>query len=989
MPSNMKGLTQFIVELRNSKDAEQEHQRIISEINNVRSKFSLLLNSYQKKKYVCKLIYIYLQGYTDEVHFGLKQALLLVESSNYSEKLLGYLLVLILYGRTSAPIKTHFEDLLELVWSYLMNDLRSNSDDINCLALQFIATNFNVSADDLASPVLTNADDPTSQWEELMGLVYQLCVSPTTKACTRKKAVIAFYVLVKLYPQLLLANDSWVPRLLALVDDKELNVVLAVIPLVKYVVELKPVYAKSLLPLIANRLHSILVEEKCPEDYYYYEVPAPWLVVKLFQLVEQFFVLGEDSRNMSSILGNIDDRTLTKLRQSVTKLIQNASKPVQGQPSRNSQSSILFQAVSLAVFLDASIDAIEGAIYALVQLLSSPETNNRYLVLDALVKLSARSSFTAPFKDHLDKIYRSLYDKDISVRKKSIDLLFTICDEASYTQIIAKLLDYFPLAESSLKLDISIKIAVLAEKFATDSIWYISTMLRLLSIGGKSAKTGQSDSSAEVWERIVQIIVNNEDLQKKSCRLIINLLNKDDCANADSLIRVAALVLGDYGSLIADDEEKTSQYNNFAQFRLLYEAYFKAQIPTRPILLTAFVKILVKFPDADFAPDILDLFEAETSSLDLEIQARAHEYLKVASLTVSGDSNDVSFARSVVKSLPPFDVKQNSLMNHLGNLQALKSGRSRSVVNVLKIPKPKDGRQKSIAAGVDSDLSDAEEGLNESGFDPFADSTSAAKTKLSPKWYDGYHRMLHYDAGIFYEDQLVKITYRVVKNGLNVAYHFTIINNTAKTSAAELTAFTVLELQSPIKRENPNYFVKLVKVPESTIATKTTMEMTATIRNVVENNESPIISMSYRCGGSFNTLHLKVPVVILKTLTATDLAPEEFKRRWFQIGEALAGHAGETRGAVKTNHKYILSNVLRTLQRLGFAVVHCTPDTSTTGEVLVMAAGILHTSSSNYGVLATIHSLDHEGRLFDVTVRCTGGGVSEVVFGGLEEIFNV
>uniref|UniRef100_A0A0L0P4X2 AP-2 complex subunit alpha n=1 Tax=Candidozyma auris TaxID=498019 RepID=A0A0L0P4X2_CANAR len=992
MPATMKGLTQFIVDLRNSKDAEEEHKRINLEINNVRSKFTLSLNSYQKKKYLCKLMYIYLLGYTDEVQFGLKKAFDLIASSDYGEKQVGYLLVSILYSRSNTSLKAHLEDLLELIGPHLLSDLKSNSDDVNCLAIQFIASNFNVCPQDstVHNSAMDELEDPSSQWQELVRLLYQHCVSPTTKAFTRRKAVITFYVLLKLFPLMILLNDRWIPRLLALVDDKETSVVLSVIPLVKLLVDLKPKYAKSLLPSIANRLHSILVEENCPEDYYYYDVPAPWLVVKLFQLVEHFFILGENSDNPVIIVGSIDNQTLSKLRQAVSRLIKNASRPVKGPPSRNSQSSILFQAVSLAVFLDASVEAIEGAICALVQLLTSPETNNRYLVLDALMKLSVRASTTGPFQDHLEKIFRSLYDKDISVRKKSADLLFTVCDEKTYTQIISRLLEYLPLAESSLKADISVKIAVLAEKFATDSIWYISTMLRLLSIGGRSVRTTSSNgvnSSGEVWERIVQIIVNNEDLQKKACKLIINLLRKEEGLPADSLIRVAALVLGDYGSLAAE-EDQANQFSIFSQFRLLYEAYFKAQVSTRPLLLTTFIKILVRFPDENYVPDILDLFEAECLSLDLEIQTRAHEYLKLGSLTVNGTQEEKRFSQSVIKSLPPFDVKLNSLMNHLRSLQVIRNGRSRSTVNVLKVPRPK-GQNQNLGnpSDFDSDLSDAEENPDESGGDPFGDRPTSSVTKLSPNWYSGYHRMLHYDAGIFYEDQLIKITYRLTKRAAKILYQFTIINNAAKTANTDITALTVLDLKNPGRQENPSYFVKLNKVPDSTVGVKTAMEIEATIRHVVEDSESPVISLSYRCGGSFTTLHLRIPVVLLKTLSTTELSLEEFKKRWFQIGEALGSQAGEKRGVVRTNHKYILSNVLRTLQRLGFAVVHCTPD-NTSADILVMAAGILHTTSSNYGVLLSMRSLEADGRLFDLTIRCTGGGVPEVIYLSLEEVFD-
>ena len=220
-------------------------------------------------------------------------------------------------------------------------------------------------------------------------------------------------------------------------------------------------------------------------------------------------------------IDKLDDNTINQLRQVVAKSIQNASQPIKGLPNRNSQSSILFQAVSLAVFLEASPEAISGAMNALLMLLTSNETNTRYLSLDALIKLTARSNsnYLSSLKDNFDKalniIMKLLRDKDISVRRKALDLLYTICNFENYNIIISKLLDYFPNADFLLKSELAIKIAVMAEKFATDSTWYVTTMLKLLSIGGGSNSNGVGFMSNEVWERIVQIVVNNESLQKR------------------------------------------------------------------------------------------------------------------------------------------------------------------------------------------------------------------------------------------------------------------------------------------------------------------------------------------------------------------------------------------------------------------------------------------------------------------------------------------
>lgn len=75
--NQMKGLHQFIVDLRNSKDQEEEYKKIRTEANTIQNKFqsTTSLNNYQKKKYICKLIYIFILGYSELVNFGLNESI--------------------------------------------------------------------------------------------------------------------------------------------------------------------------------------------------------------------------------------------------------------------------------------------------------------------------------------------------------------------------------------------------------------------------------------------------------------------------------------------------------------------------------------------------------------------------------------------------------------------------------------------------------------------------------------------------------------------------------------------------------------------------------------------------------------------------------------------------------------------------------------------------------------------------------------------------
>ncbi|KAK6201448.1 armadillo-type protein [Scheffersomyces amazonensis] len=959
-PSQMKGLTQFIINLRNSNDSEEEAKRINLEINNIQTKFATNLNGYQQKKYLCKLVYIYLNGYHEGIEFGLKHAIELVDSQVYSEKQLGYLAISILANKNSSKIDLN--NTLNIVYPILIKDLRSNNEDINCLAIQYIASNFNLS--DNASYQIDESDENSSEWLELIDMTYSFVTSPIHKPIVKRKAIIALFALSKLYPKVIINNNNWIPRILTLIDDKDFDIVISSMPLVEYVVRLKPQFIKSIIPAIGLKLFNIVVEGKCPEEYYYYKIPAPWLVVGLLHLMEQFFLMKDKDIPVLCI-SNLDDQTLNNFRQVVSTSIQNASQSIKGLPNRNSQSSILFQAVSLAVFLDASEDAIHGAINALILLLNSPDTNTRYLALDALTKLTSRSNIPVGVDDTIPKLFQLLYDKDISVRRKALDLLYATCTPLTFSSIINRLLDYFPFSDFSLKSELGIKIAVLAERFATDSTWYVTTMLKLLSIGGGYNSNGVSYIGNEVWERIVQIIVNNEDLQQKTCKLIINLLKNPLVLSAngksqpiqtglsENLIKVAGFVLGEYGHLVNDAD---------TQFQLLYESYFRVSLLTRAMLLSTFLKFLVKFPDNDFVPEIIDLFEIESKSMDLEIQTRAYEYLKLATI-----SSNFELAQKTIKPLPAFVNVESSLLHRIGGYHDISRRKSR--VLAKNIPR------KSPTA----DITNGEDDTN-----PFDDT----KTALSPNWYSGYYRMLHFDAGIFFESPLIKLTYRILKEGNNILIRFTIINNSAKTAGTDITKFTVLELESRAGDTDPSYLLNLKQVPESTIRDKSVLEIEIKVRSVIENNESPILSVTFMCGGSFNQLNLKFPVLLIKTLSATILGSEDdFEKRWLQIGELLGTNEGEYTTTVIPSASFTYPNIIRLLSRLGFAIVYASPE-NPPSNLLIKGAGILHTQKSNYGVLTKVKSIESEVQEngYNIVVRCTGGGIAEVIALTLKEI---
>lgn len=114
----MRGLAVFISDIRNcmceartvffllltavilvGKSKEAEIKRINKELANIRSKFKgdKTLDGYQKKKYVCKLLFIFLLGH--DIDFGHMEAVNLLSSNKYSEKQIVSLVVQIMFLR--------------------------------------------------------------------------------------------------------------------------------------------------------------------------------------------------------------------------------------------------------------------------------------------------------------------------------------------------------------------------------------------------------------------------------------------------------------------------------------------------------------------------------------------------------------------------------------------------------------------------------------------------------------------------------------------------------------------------------------------------------------------------------------------------------------------------------------------------------------------------------------------------------------------------
>jgi hypothetical protein len=73
-----------------------------------------------------------------------------------------------------------------------------------------------------------------------------------------------------------------------------------------------------------------------------------------------------------------------------------------------------------------------------------------------------------PVKKHQETIILSLKDRDISVRRRALDLLYSMCDTSNSKVIVGELVKYLQSADYNLREEMVLKIAILTERFATE-----------------------------------------------------------------------------------------------------------------------------------------------------------------------------------------------------------------------------------------------------------------------------------------------------------------------------------------------------------------------------------------------------------------------------------------------------------------------------------------------------------------------------------------
>ena len=357
-------------------------------------------------------------------------------------------------------------------------------------------------------------------------------------------------------------------------------------------------------------------------------ITDPFLQVKILRLLR--------------VLGRGDAATSEQINDILAQVATNTD------PSKNVGNAILYESVLTILEIEADSGLRVLGVNILGKFLSNKDNNIRYVALNTLIKVVAVEPNAV--QRHRNTILECLRDPDISIRRRALDLSFTLINEGNVRVLIRELLAFLEVADNEFKPIMTSQIGIAADRFAPNKRWHVDTMLRVLKLAGNYVKE-------QILSSFVRLIATTPDLQTYSVQKLYASLSED--ITQEGLTLAGTWVIGEYGDSLLqggsyEEEElvKEVHENDIVDlFSSILNSSYSTQIVTEYII-TSSMKLTTRFSDPGQIERIRRLMSQRTSDLSTEIQQRAVEYGNLFSYD--------EIRRGVLERMPAPEIKEES-----------------------------------------------------------------------------------------------------------------------------------------------------------------------------------------------------------------------------------------------------------------------------------------------------------------------------------------
>ena len=227
-------------------------------------------------------------------------------------------------------------------------------------------------------------------------------------------------------------------------------------------------------------------------------ISDPFLQVKILHLLR---VLGRGDPQISEQINDI--------------LAQVASNT---DSSKNVGNSILYEAVLTILDIEADSGLRVLGVNILGKFLTNRDNNIRYVALNTLNKVVAIEPNAV--QRHRNTILDCLRDPDISIRRRALDLSFTLINDQNVRTLVRELLAFLEVADTEFKPIMTSQIGIAADRFAPNKRWHVDTMLRVLTLAGNHVKE-------QILSSFVRLIATSPELQTYCAQKLYAALKAD------------------------------------------------------------------------------------------------------------------------------------------------------------------------------------------------------------------------------------------------------------------------------------------------------------------------------------------------------------------------------------------------------------------------------------------------------------------------------
>lgn len=519
------------------------------------------------KEFLVRLVYVEMLGH--DASFGYIKAVELTASSNIVHKKTGYL--------TCALCLSPDHDFRFMLINQLQRDLHSTN-------------HLEISAALAATARLCTANMIPAVLNDVVRLLGH------ENEVVRKKAVMTVQQCYRTDPDSVVHLTDTLRRALC---DRDPSVMGAALCALHSFIEVNPVPFKDLVPSFVSILKQV-TEHRLPREYDYHRVPAPWIQMRLLRIL--------------ALLGRADQAASEGMYEIILNVMQRADTGI------NVAYAIVYDCVKCITTIYPNTTLLEAAAVSISRFITAPNHNLKYLGVTGLATIVKDHPRYAA--NHQMAVIDCLEDPDETLKRKTLELLYSMTNPVNVEFITEKLLTYLEsTSDDFLKTDLVTRITACAERFAPSNVWYVITITRLFEVAGGIVRP-------EVAHGLMSLIAEgtgededaDDDLRIEAVERYAEIVGKPNLP--ELLVQLAAWVLGEYGvrieSLTVDE-----LMNRLAALGIRPEL----SAASRGFVVTSLMKLTAQ--SGSCPGSVRAFIEQLSSSRDVDLQERCLEFLSL------------------------------------------------------------------------------------------------------------------------------------------------------------------------------------------------------------------------------------------------------------------------------------------------------------------------------------------------------------------------